>query len=206
MKRSGATATSLGLRAHVSNEPFWLPEEVYRTHPAWRGARCDHPRRARHTYYSPCIDNPEVLELYRWAVRKLVSNTGIDYIEFMSNDSGGGLCWRNGTYVGPNGPVACRERSMSERILGFLDALAAGAQDAGKDIVLSFTANIGFKRAEAGVAEAWRGARDNYIINGRNNKGEYPIGIGRSEREWIRGIPNLFRFAQLLGEVAKQHK
>ena len=39
--------------ALFSNEPFWLPEEVYREHPDWRGARCDHPRRARKPYYSP---------------------------------------------------------------------------------------------------------------------------------------------------------
>jgi hypothetical protein len=192
--------------ALLSNEPFWLPEPVYREHPGWRGARCDHPRRSKHPYYSPCIDNPEVLSLYRYAVKELVSKTGIDFISFMSNDSGGGLCWSNGTYVGPNGPEACQNRSMSDRINGFLDALSAGAKDAGVDITLSFNANIGFKTPEAGVAEAWRSAKDNYIINGRDNKGGYPLFMPRGEREWIRGIPNLFSLAQAWGSAIKSGK
>jgi hypothetical protein len=198
---------SLGMKgALFSNEPFWLPEAVYRDHPSWRGARCDHPRRAKHTYYSPCVDNPEVLDLYYYAVKELVSKTNIDFISFMSNDSGGGLCWSNGTYSGPNGPEACRYRSMSDRIVGFLDALNAGGKDAGVDITLSFSADIGFKTAEAGVAEAWHGAKDNYIINGRNNKGEYPMVMRNGEREWIKGIPNIFSLAQSLGTALKSGK
>lgn len=203
VKERCALLQSMGLRpALFSNEPFWLPEEAYRQHPAWRGARCDHPRRARHTYYSPCIDNPEVLALYRWAMRELVAQTGIDFISFMSNDSGGGLCWSNGTYPGPNGPECCRERSMSERVLGFLDALDAGAQEAGRTVTLSFNANIGYKLAEAGVAEAWRGARENYIINGRDCRGGSPIAQYRAQ-EWIKGIPDVFSLAQMLGEAAR---
>jgi hypothetical protein len=198
---------ALGMKgALFSNEPFWLPEAVYRDHPAWRGARCDHPRRSKHPYYSPCIDNPDVLAMYRNAVRELVSRTGIDFISFMSNDSGGGLCWSNGTYVGPNGPEACRNRSMSGRINGFLDALSAGGKDGGTDLTLGFNANIGFKLAEAGVAEAWRAAKDNYIINGRDNKGEYPLFLQKGEREWIRGIPNIFGLAQTWGAAIKSGK
>ncbi|MDR2096647.1 MAG: hypothetical protein LBP76_14185 [Treponema sp.] len=192
--------------ALFSNEPFWLPEAVYRDHPAWRGTRCDHPRRAKHTYYSPCVDNTEVLELYRYAVRELVSKTGIDFILFKSNDAGGGLCWSNGTYSGPNGPETCKRRSMADRINGFLDALNAGAADAGLDITLCFNANLGFKIEEQGAAEAWRGAKDNYIINGRNNKGEYPTAVLNMEPEWIRGIPNIFSFARDLGDAVSSGK
>lgn len=197
----------LGIKgALFSNEPFWLPEAVYLDHPSWRGARCDHPRRAKHPYYSPCIDNTEVLELYYYAVKELVSETGIDFISFMSNDSGGGLCWSNGTYVGPNGPDSCRNRSMSERINGFLDVLNAGGKDAGIDLTLSFNANINFKAAETGAAEAWRSAKDNYIINGRNNRGEYQIEMQNREREWIKGIPNFFGFAENIGAAFKAGK
>jgi hypothetical protein len=198
---------SLGMRgALFSNEPFWLPEAVYRDHPSWRGTRCDHPRRAKHAYYSPCVDNPEVLELYRYAVKELVSMTGIDFILFKSNDAGGGLCWSNGTYVGPNGPETCKRRSMSDRINGFLDALNAGAKEAGADITLCFNANLGFKVEEQGAAEAWRSAKDNYIINGRNNKGEYPLAILNMEPEWIKGIPDIFGFTRSLGTAFKSDK
>lgn len=198
---------SFGMKgALFSNEPFWLPEAVYRDHPSWRGTRCDHPRRAKHTYYSPCVDNPEVLEMYRYAVKELVSMTGIDFILFKSNDAGGGLCWSNGTYAGPNGPEACRGRLMSDRINGFLDALNAGAKEADADVTFCFNANLVFKSEEPGAAEAWRGAKDNYIINGRNNKGEYPLAILNMEPEWIKGIPNIFGFARSLGTAFKFNK
>lgn len=190
----------LGLKpAMHSNEPFWLPEEVYRDHPAWRGARCDHPRRATKPYYSPCVDNPEVLAMYRWAVGELCRKTGIDYITFMSNDSGGGLCWSNGTYPGPNGPEACRHRPMSERVCGFVNAITDGAKDAGVDLVVGFNANIEFKDEEIGANVAWHSARDGQIINGIDNRGNRPIATLNRHGEWIRGIPDLFRFAQSLG-------
>jgi len=61
-------------------EPFYLPEQVYRDHPDWRGPRCDHPRRARNAYYSPCADNPEILAIYRRTMRELISQVGADYV------------------------------------------------------------------------------------------------------------------------------
>jgi len=198
---------SLGMKGALSsNEPFWLPEAVYRDHPSWRGARCDHPRRSKHSYYSPCIDNPEVLSLYRNAMKELAHNTCIDFFAFKSNDAGGGICWSNGTYVGPNGPEVCKNRSMSDRINGFLDALIAGGKDAGVEITVSFSTSLGFKAEEPGVAEAWRGAGDNCIINGRDNKGEYPMFSQIGAYEWIRGIPNFFGLTQALGTAFNSGK
>jgi hypothetical protein len=198
---------SLGMKgALFSNEPFWLPEAVYRDHPSWRGTRCDHPRRSKHSYYSPCVDNPEVLELYRWAMREIAARTGIDFILFKSNDAGGGLCWSNGTYSGPNGPESCKRRSMADRINGFLSALDAGAKDADVDITFCFNANLDFKIMEQGAAEAWRGAKDNFVINGRNNKGGYPLALLNMEPEWIRGIPDIFGFARTLGDALNSDK
>ena len=208
VKERCAILKDLGLKAAMSsNEPFWLPEQVYRKHPAWRGARCDHPRRSRHTYYSPNIDNPEVLAMYTYAMKVLIEETGIDYISFMSNDSGGGLPWSSGTYAGPHGPEATRERSMSERVLGFLDALDDGARMAGQEVTINFSANIGFKLAEEGVAEAWRGARDNYIIHNRNCRGESVLEfIWAENANWLKGIPNVFSLAGSVGEALKNGK
>ena len=62
-----------------------------------------------------------------------------------SNDAGGGLCWSNGTYVGPNGPSCCKNRPMTSRVSGFVEALAQGARQAGIDPVIHFNTNIGFK-------------------------------------------------------------
>lgn len=44
--------------AILSNEPFWLPEQVYRDHPQWRGARCDHPPPGSQTVFQPQPGQP----------------------------------------------------------------------------------------------------------------------------------------------------
>ncbi|MDD4000426.1 MAG: hypothetical protein PHX62_06005, partial [Bacilli bacterium] len=88
-------------------EPFYLPEEVFRAYPSWRGPRCDHPRRAKKTYYSPCMDNPAVLSLYRKAMKKLCEISEIEYVYLHTNDCGAGICWSEGLYAGANGPEIC---------------------------------------------------------------------------------------------------
>ncbi len=192
----------LGLEPGIrSNEPYWLPEEVFRDHPTWRGARCDHPRRATKPYYSPCVDNPEVLAMYRKAIAKLCAQTGLSYFAFTSNDCGGGLCWSNGTYPGPNGPEACRNRPMSERICGFMDAFTQGAKDAGIDAVVHFNANIGFKEEEIGVNEAWHSAKENQIFNGRDMTGQRPITMAGQMGGYVRGVPDLIAVARSLARV-----
>lgn len=190
----------IGLKSALfSNEPFWLPEEVYREHPAWRGARCDHPRRSRKPYYSPCIDNPEVLSMYRYAMGELCRQTGIDFIHFMSNDSGGGLCWSSGTYVGPNGPASCKERSMADRIIGFLNALSDGAKDAGVDATIHFNSDIDFKAKEISVSTACPRLRENQIVNKKNQKGEIVVtsilDMGAPGQP-VRKIPRMVKFVR----------
>ncbi|MBO5337152.1 MAG: hypothetical protein J6A94_08520 [Lachnospiraceae bacterium] len=196
----------VGLKpALFSNEPFWLPEEVYRAHPAWRGARCDHPRRSRKPYYSPCIDNPEVLAMYKHAVKVLCQETGIDYINFMSNDSGGGLCWSTGTYVGPNGPESCRERSMADRVAGFVDALTEGAAEAGVDMVVHFCSEIDFKAKEISVSTACPKLKDNQIVNKMNNKSEVVvtsiIDVGVPGKP-VKKIPHMVKFVKFAMKAA----
>lgn len=190
----------MGLKpALFSNEPFWLPEEVYRAHPSWRGARCDHPRRSKKPYYSPCIDNPEVLSMYKNAVRVLCKETGIDFMHFMSNDSGGGLCWSTGTYVGPNGPESCKHRSMADRVTGFVDALTEGAKEAGVDMVVHFNSDIPFKAKEISVATACPKLKENQIVNWMDNHNEVVvtsiIDVGFPARP-VKKIPNMVKFVK----------
>ena len=48
LRERAAVLQKYNLRAALTlSEPFYLPEQVYRAHPAWRGPRCDHPRRSR---------------------------------------------------------------------------------------------------------------------------------------------------------------
>lgn len=194
--------------ALFSNEPFWLPEPVFRAHPDWRGARIDHPRRARKPYYSPCVDNPEVLSLYEYAMEELCRKTGIDFFLFKSNDAGGGLCWSNGTYVGPNGPEHCKDRSMSTRACSFVEALARGARKGGVDPMIHFNTNIGFKLEEIGVNVAWHELKEpNLIINDRDKDGEMPIASGELDNHpTLKGIPHIIQMARFLDGALKAGK
>ncbi len=200
---------TLGMRgALFSNEPFWLPEEVFEAHPDWRGARMDHPRRARHPFYSPCVDHPQVLEMYTWAMRQIGEKTGIDLYYIKSNDAGGGLCWSNGTYVGPNGPSCCKNRPMTSRVSGFVEALAQGARQAGIDPVIHFNTNIGFKLEEVGANEAWHELRTpQVIVNDRDRSGDRPFAMGPSERNVsVKGMADFVAFTQWLENAQRAEK
>lgn len=195
----------VGLKpALFSNEPFWLPEEVYRKHPAWRGARCDHPRRSRKPYYSPCIDNPEVLSMYRYAVKELCEQTGIDFMHIMSNDSGGGLCWSSGTYVGPNGPTSCKDRSMADRVNGFVNALSEGAREAGVDAIIHFNSDIDFKAKEISVSTACPRLQENQIVNKMDKNCEVVVtsisDLGAPSQP-VRKIPRMVKFVRFARQI-----
>ncbi|MCD6405050.1 MAG: hypothetical protein J7M19_04430 [Planctomycetes bacterium] len=129
-------------------EPMWLPESFYEKHPDLRGARCDNPCLALDPYYSPCLDRDEVLEHYREATRKLLEIApAIRYINISTNDSGAGICWCTGLYPGPNGPEFCRGISVGERVGKWLEAMLAGAADAGSKIEIIFNP-VHFSRDE----------------------------------------------------------
>lgn len=123
-----------GLKAAFEGmEPAWLPDAVFKKHPLWRGPHCEQSRRSRKEYYAPCIDNPEVQKLYEESVEKLCRIVPIEYFVFLTNDSGGGLCWYPNAYAGPNGPKNCRHIPHSERASNFLSIIQKGAKNAGLD-------------------------------------------------------------------------
>ena len=131
-----------GLKATFNGmEPAYLPEKVYRDHPTWRGPRCDQSRRARTEYYAPCIDNPEVRNMYVRAIGELCKTAPFEHFQLMTNDSGGGLCWNDRLYPGPNGPSACRHIDIGTRVVNFLSMFQEGAALAGLEAEVN-TRNI----------------------------------------------------------------
>ncbi len=126
----------LGLKAYIwTVDPYMLPEAVYRDHPLWRGPRVDHPSRSRVPRFSPAVDNPEVLDLYKEAVTRLLTKCPeIDIIQSMTNDSGGGMDWSPGLYNGPLGNSLYRNIPMHERVGKYLKAYLDGAQEAGQSV------------------------------------------------------------------------
>lgn len=114
------------------NEPQVLPEAVFTDHPLWRGPRVDQPNRSKLPHFAPSVDEPEVLELYRAAMAAMLRRCPeIDMIRFVTTDAGSGFSWAAGLYPGPNGPAKYKNRPMSERVRGFVEALQARAKEGG---------------------------------------------------------------------------
>lgn len=128
-----------GLRgSSYAVEPMWLPEGVYRVHPNWRGAQCELGRIAKAPYFAPNIDDEEVLDLYRRAMREYSRLfPQVDRYSFMSNDSGGGIAWTPNIYPGINGPLNTRGRDGGERIAEWLKAMQEGAAESGVEMTLN---------------------------------------------------------------------
>jgi hypothetical protein len=127
-----------GLRGvFQANEPQVMPETLFHDHPTWRGPRVDQMNRSTTPHFSMCVDEPEVLALYRESMAAMLRRCPeIELFRFVTTDAGAGLCWSPGLYPGANGPAWCKDRPMADRVRGFLDALRAGAQDAGQPIEL----------------------------------------------------------------------
>ena len=198
----GEVLRSLGLKAAFwGSEPAWWPEAVYAAHPDWRGARCEHPKRARRTYFSPCIDHPEVLGMYRRAVAELCRAAPMEFFQFLTNDSGGGICWSEGLYPGANGPSACRERPFRERLVGFFDTIQQGARDAGLEATVGVFGSI----PQSEVEGTWPSLHEKQAVAGKDRQGRTSLMAVGSKDDFYgscvypaRGIPQVVTMAEEL--------
>ena len=177
VRRRSEIVKKYGMQAAVVViDPFYLPEQAYLDHPAWRGPRCDHPRRSRDMYFSPCIDNEEVRGLYYEAMQRLCAEVDIGFFQIITNDSGAGVCWSTGLYNGPNGPEACRKVSMADRIVGFLQVLYDAARSQGRETLIDITIEIfGYKAPEASMDAAWTSLKPGQLVTGRDMHGKKPV-------------------------------
>ena len=206
VKERCAVLKELGLKAaFFGKEPSWLPEAVYQAHPEWRGPRCEHPRRARHTYYAPCIDQPEVLAMYRKAVAEFCRQAPIEVFSLLTNDSGGGICWSVSLYPGQNGPSWCEKRSYADRVVGFMSTIQDGAKDAGLQAEVSMNYGSGYI-SQAEVASVIPFLKPGQALNSRTRDESAPTrfigydfydsGVGP-----VLGIPQVFRVAEQLQDA-----
>ena len=132
-KKRGKILEKLGLKAiYYAWEPSWMPEVLFEQHPDWRGPRIDHARRTKGKRFAACMDHPGVLKMYKDMVTKLVKEIpSIDTFFLHTNDSGSGMCWTEFLYNNANGPTACKNVNIGDRISNFLQNIADGATDAG---------------------------------------------------------------------------
>ena len=121
--------------AYNCNEPYVLPEPFFADYPEYRGPRVDHPYRSRSAYFAPCVDNPEVLEMYRETMQILLKKCPeIEIFSFLTSDSGSGFCWSDALYTGKNGNASCEHRHMGDRVVGFMENLKSAANAIDKSI------------------------------------------------------------------------
>ncbi len=211
IRQRSTVLRELGLKAaFLGKEPAYLPEAVFQAYPDWRGPRCEHPRRSRHAYYAPCIDHPEVLSIYRQAVKEVCRVAPVELFSFLTNDSGSGICWSVSLYPGQNGPAWCRERPYADRVVGFLSAIQAGARDAGLEAEVSFHYGSGYI-SQAEIASVIPYLRPGQAINGKTRGGLAPLNtVGFSFYDsWtnpVLGIPQVLRVAEQLQAAATEER
>src|SRR5687768_14800915 len=108
--------------------PWHLPDGFFDKYQHLRGPRIDHPRRSRKEAFAICPDLPEgrafYAEMFGQFAREVPELSGL---HLLTNDAGGGLCWADWQYIGPNGPSHCRGRGVGPRVRELIDALRAGA-------------------------------------------------------------------------------
>jgi hypothetical protein len=125
--------------------PWYLPEAFFEKFPHMRGPRVDHPRRSRQEAFTICPDLGEgrafYAEMFRDFAREVPELTGL---HLLTNDAGGGLCWADWQYIGPNGPGHCKHNLVGPRVRGLIDALRSGAP--GREIDIDLRGN--FSEAE----------------------------------------------------------
>jgi hypothetical protein len=201
--------------AYSANEPYVLPETFFTDHPELRGARVDHPHRSRVARFAPCVDEPDVLAMYRESMRLLLARCPeIEIFSFLTSDSGSGFCWAPALYSGQNGNANCRNRPMTERVVGFLEGLRNAAREAGKHIEVNIHPIVPrqwmietFDRPELLSARLSDGLT---IGNYKNADGQqFDSGIsgwGKESFSPVLGLPNPVLRAQQLVRMVQEDK
>lgn len=163
-----------GLRCILEGkEPLWLPESVYREFPHWRGGQTELGRIAAKPYFTPAIDEPEVLELYTQAMQAWSERyPEFDSFFFWTNDCGSGLPWSAYAYPGINGPARHRLINPGKRIHDWFNALNKGLAAADCKATINI-ASFSFTPAELGAIRA--ALPDNAYFNSLNARGESAV-------------------------------
>lgn len=131
----------LGLKAiWNANEPAVMPEAFFTAYPELRGPRIDQPNRSTKAHFAPNVDDPEMLRIYREAMRALVKRCPeVEFFNWVTTDAGSGFDWTPGLYPGMNGNTRYRTRPVDERVAGFLINAQQAAKDAGKNVSINLT-------------------------------------------------------------------
>ena len=121
-----------------ANEPAVMPEAFFTAYPELRGPRIDQPNRSRKAHFAPCVDEPEVLRMYRESMQLLLKQCPeVETFEWVTTDAGSGFDWAPSLYPGINGNSNYKDRPMEDRVLGFLINAQRAAADSGHAIEIN---------------------------------------------------------------------
>jgi hypothetical protein len=122
----------------VSNEPAVLPEAFFVAHPELRGPRIEQPNRSRKVYFAPSVDELTTLEMYKEAIQHLLATCPqVEQFNWTTTDAGAGFDWTPSLYPGINGNTKYRNRTMGDRVSGFLINAQQAAQESGHQIQIN---------------------------------------------------------------------
>ena len=123
-------ARQFGFRCWIRcTEMTLMPESFFQRHPALRGPRVDNPTASTSPRFALCPMVPEVQEHYRQMMVKLMQLCPeVDELHIFSCDSGGGFCYADHLYSGPNGPVDCRATPARKQAQVFSKVLIDAAR------------------------------------------------------------------------------
>jgi len=114
--------------AFSTHDPFYMPEAFFAEHPHLRGARLDHPRRTRQEAFGICRDCAEGQEMLAYSMARLMKEVPeMTDLRWLTNDAGGGICWNEYLYPGPNGPDHCRNLNTGQRVANVLTGFDRGS-------------------------------------------------------------------------------
>ncbi|MEO8764339.1 MAG: hypothetical protein ABI416_08630 [Ginsengibacter sp.] len=191
--------------AFFANEPGFLPAAFFDTYPSMRGPRVDHPRRSNFEFFSPCVSVKETQDMYVNMMAEMVKAIPeVRTFFFKTNDAGGGFCWSDWLYTGPNGASFCKNQTTGERVKILLTALKDGAAKAGKEI------NIYLTKDDSNFSDAERNEIDknlppNCYFIGEGSPGITVISSFFGTGYPVKGIVDPLSFLKSIQSINKEH-
>jgi hypothetical protein len=167
--------------------PWLLPEEFFEKFPHLRGPRIDHPRRSRKEAFAMCVDSDAGRAFYAEMFGQFAREVGeLSGVHLLTNDAGGGLCWADWQYSGPNGPGRCRERSVGQRVRDLIDAMRAGAGTGAGNGAIDFDLCGNFSDAELKAMQPFHD--DHFSTRAQHGPMPRQVSVGSSIDNPVLGV------------------
>lgn len=124
-------------------EMTFQPESFFRRYPALRGPRVDNPSCSHTPLFALCPEVPEVQDHYRQLTTNFLALAPeIDEFHIFANDSGGGFCYSDHLYAGPNGPSHCRKIPTGKQAQTFCRTILDAGRAINPDFRVVMTSSL----------------------------------------------------------------